>query len=573
MSKAELEPPVARPTPMRPVDLALVAALPFLALFPALAGGFPEGHDWLFELVRIAEMRHAFAEGQLLPLWSPNSYSGFGSPIFLFYAPLYAALSAAIVAAGVPIVFGAVVTLLLVGWIGAVAAWKLGAELAGIEAGRVAGRLTAAFYLLSPYLLGDALERNANAELTALFLAPLPLLGVAMAARRPRAGAALVAAGLALVVLAHNLTALTVAAASLLLAGVLHGTRERHAALRASIAGALLGVALSAPFWLPAIGYASEVRQAEVTAGKFDFRNNFEPLASYLSGREFFSPGLLAAIVLLVIAAAIPVARRARPALVRPLAVSLTIAAASALLLTPWSIPLWERLPFLHLFQFPWRFCGTIAFATAIGIGPATAVWLAPRSPRVARVAEVAALLLFVASATPQWSRYEPLAREIGANADRALAAASIRERGMPATVVDDYLPRGASRSFSRQFRGRAPVVLAVAGDARVDVTSATGSRIEVETDATGPAKLMLSRWASPVWSARVDGRPAEIERAPNGCIAIAVPPGRSRAVVEVAQPPLRRLGLAIAAVGALAAALALPRQSRGAPPGATSIP
>lgn len=558
---------------MSRVDLALLAALPVAALLPAIVSGVPAGHDWLFELVRVAEMRHAFGEGQIFPLWAPNTYFGFGSPVFLFYAPLYAATSAAFVAAGVPIVLSAVLSLLLFGWIGAAAAWKLGAELSGGETGRAAGRLTAAFYLLSPYILGDALERNANAELTALFLAPLPLFGVAMAARRPRAAVAVTAIGLALVVVAHNLTALTVAAATLLLAAAMHGATARLGALRASLAGALLGVCLSAPFWLPAIGYADQVRKDEVTAGKFDFHQNFEPLSSYLSGREFFSPGPVAAGLPLLLLATIAFARRRRSDLVRPLAVSLALAGASALLLTPWSIPLWETLPFLHLFQFPWRFCGTIALATAVGIGPATATWLESREPRFRRGAEGVAILLFILSAVPHWLRYEPLPREIKASADRALTAVSIRERGMPATVVDDYLPPGASRATARQFRGKAPAVLAVAGEARAVSMKATGSRIEVEVDSTGPAKLMLARWASPAWSARVDGRPAEVGRAPNGCVAVEVPPGRSRLVVRITQPPLRRIGLAIGALGALALALVLVRRSRVPAPGSAILP
>jgi hypothetical protein len=546
------------PAVARLVDFILVACMPVVALLPALAGGFPDGHDWLFELVRVAEYGHAFAEGQLFPAWGPNLYFGFGSPIFLFYAPLYSALSSALVACGIAIDVATVLALLVFGWIGAAASWKLGAELAGGESGALAGRVTAAFYVLSPYLLGNALERNANAEYAALLLAPLPLLGVALVGRRPRSGASILAVGLALVVTAHNLTALTVSAATLTLALALYGSREKLASLAATLTGFAFGIALSAAFWLPAIGYAGEVRQKLITTGKFDFHNNFESLGAYVDGREFFSPGPLAALLAIAIVAALLQMRRLDTAPVRPVAASVTLALASVALLTPLSMPAWEHLPFLRLYQFPWRFCGLLALATAIGIGPVLSHWLASRRGRFARPVELALILLFVASAVPRWLAYEPLSAEVRRNATRALTARSIQARGMPATVLDDYLPPGAERGRARAFRGNAPTVLAIEGSASVVSENSSGSKIALTVSAAAPSRLIVSRWASPVWRATVDGSAVAAERAPDGCLAVSVPAGTSRVVVEVAQPPLRRLGLAISAIALLAGAALL---------------
>ena len=73
----------------------LLRALPWLALAiavsPLFVHGFPRGHDWSFELVRIAEYQAALASGQLPPHWGENLYAGYGSPVFLFYAPLFSA--------------------------------------------------------------------------------------------------------------------------------------------------------------------------------------------------------------------------------------------------------------------------------------------------------------------------------------------------------------------------------------------------------------------------------------------------------------------------------------------------
>ena len=69
-----------------------------VATGPLLLWGFPAGHDWGWKLVRIVEYKEAFASGQFLPFWAVDLYNGWGSPIFLFYAPLFSALASAGVA-------------------------------------------------------------------------------------------------------------------------------------------------------------------------------------------------------------------------------------------------------------------------------------------------------------------------------------------------------------------------------------------------------------------------------------------------------------------------------------------
>ena len=70
---------------------------PFIALLatslPLLSLQFPQGQDWIFELVRVAEFKSALLNGQIPPYWGENLYKGYGSPIFLFYAPLYSFVS------------------------------------------------------------------------------------------------------------------------------------------------------------------------------------------------------------------------------------------------------------------------------------------------------------------------------------------------------------------------------------------------------------------------------------------------------------------------------------------------
>src|SRR5882757_752289 len=66
------------------------AVLPFLVLATL---GAPLGHDFEFELVRVAAYAHAWQDGQLPPYWGGDLYAGYGSPIFLFYGHVYLAIA------------------------------------------------------------------------------------------------------------------------------------------------------------------------------------------------------------------------------------------------------------------------------------------------------------------------------------------------------------------------------------------------------------------------------------------------------------------------------------------------
>ena len=51
---------------------------------PALVAG----HSASLDLARLVEFDAAVRAGDLFPTWSPDLYTGYGSPIFQFYAPL-----------------------------------------------------------------------------------------------------------------------------------------------------------------------------------------------------------------------------------------------------------------------------------------------------------------------------------------------------------------------------------------------------------------------------------------------------------------------------------------------------
>jgi len=529
-------------------------ALPWLAclagVWPLLRDGFPAGHDWLYELVRVSEYRAALAAGQWPPFWSENLYAGYGSPVFLYYAPLFSAAATLAAEAAGSVTRGTTAVLIATSLLsiplmrGFLAALL---EHVGLR-DPAAARLGTVFFALHPYLLGDKLVRNADAEFLGLCLTPLALHGVVIAAREPRRGFALVSGGLALVVLAHNLTALVAVAFVLALGLLLHGVRARGAwfAIGGGVAAAL---ALTAFFWLPALALQHLIRPEELLIGKFDFRRQFPPPQKLFWYERFFATGLLTPALLgaaAVAAVRFPAQRR--------LLVSLLGAALALLFLeTSPSRFLWEGIPGLPLFQFPWRMMGPLALVASALAALVAALALAGRPERLRAGAELAFAALALANAIPILRQYEPLNLESAHHLEALLHPDVIRNSGESVTAADEYLPRASDRDVWHLQRPVQGPVVSASGPATWETRRDAGSHIELTTHAPAPVRLRLARWAFPGWRVLVDGAPATWLPSRWGTLELDVPAGDAQVAVWLEPPPLRRATLGLSALAWLA--------------------
>jgi len=126
----------------------------------------------------------------------------------------------------------------------------------------------------------------------------------------------------------HTVTAMLFAPVyALWLVGCLWLARRRlGAAFGAVVAGNVLGLGISAFFWLPAIAERPLVQTERLLTGHFDFRIHFQTLASLLASPPLTDPRLLNGpigfelgqpqVVLAVLGALGAIAARQRPALV-----------------------------------------------------------------------------------------------------------------------------------------------------------------------------------------------------------------------------------------------------------------
>ena len=521
-----------------PLIALLISSLPLLML------GYPQGHDWLFELIRVAEYKNAlFVDKQFPPYWGSNLYGGYGSPIFIFYAPLYAFVSSCCSWVMGSITSGSMGALIIFSIIAVISMQLLLKAALGNNTfvNDAASRIAGYFFILNPYLLCNKLLRNANAEYAALCISPLALYGLLIIDRRPKMGTSILAIGLALTILAHNLTALVMMAFILVAAVVLYVSSKR---ILMALGGVVLALGLSAFFWVPAMYYQPFVRIDRMIQGKFDFHNQFQPMASFFGYTEFYSIGLLVPLVLICAVGMFWIACKRRELMSLKFCLLLFLASLFFLFLqTKASIFFWEQIPYLSLFQFPWRMMGPIAIACVIIIGCSFAYLCREQSRKIVLSAEIVILVICVINAVPHLKDTEALPESVSRVLSEVLRGDTIKNEALPATVLDEYLPRLAYPDIwliNRQRKFGSVVNAGPAGcELRVILDSGTSIMVEARTEY--PTRLQILRWFFPGWTCTNNGMPQDIHASRTGTIDISIPAGSNSTDLTLKPPSLRR--------------------------------
>jgi hypothetical protein len=399
-------------------------------------------------------------------------------------------------------------------------------------------------YVLNPYLLGDILKRNANSEFSALCIAPLVLYGLLHIRNDQRRGLIILATAFAMVILTHNQTALVMAALLLFGSLVLYFPSANMRECKAIVYAIVLGLGLAAFFWLPALGLLPYVQHDELTSGHFDFHSQFQTVGSLFSYDELFSVGYVG-LELLIFSVCMVwfIGDKDFPAR-RMYIFALVFAAVFLFVQLPASTFLWEHVPYLPFFQFPWRMMGPFVLMLAIASGIAFAYVLRKRPGRFGLFAELTVFIICVSNATPQLRSYRPLPKETIEYLPEALSAQGLMERRLSGTVANEYLPRTAhADAWKNQPPVHGPVVQADP-PARIVTRTDKGTKIVLDVETEQSSRLRMARWAFPGWELELNGMPAEVLTNESGSIDISVPAGKSTVILELKPPLLRRVCL-----------------------------
>lgn len=556
----------------------LIPVLVMAPLWAALTpGGLPNTADGPVHLIRAAEMVHAWQDGLWLPRWAANLGIGYGLPLFVYAPPLPYLLTAYFHTLGLPLDL-AYKAMLLTG----VSLTAFGGyALSRAQLGRWPGAVGAAAFLYAPIVLRELFIQGNAAQFLAWSFIPWAALGVLQLfdGGRPRS-MLLIALALVGALLSHNVVALLLAGMVAALSLFLALWTRRWSALGLAAGGGLLGLMLSAWFWLPALFESHYVRLDRIVAS--DFRSRFIPLAQLVRPSPRLDTGAInpdfpltlgAVQVWLAVAGAglligltgwANLSRRPHPLLPARSVVAigfffLLFAAFGAWMATAWSEPLWARLPFADLFEWPFRWHGF----TAVGLSwlCACAVWAAQRwlTPRTgdravrrARLAQglgAVALLLLIGSALVNlYPRMLPPGAIKATPAD--IVRYEERTGAIGATSLGEFNPMWAPDILGvlpvpPEYRAGAPVnrlpAPMPAGSSGAHVLS-TVQRHEFQLSLDAPATLTLRLLYFPGWQATLDGAPIPVRpHEAHGLIELDAPAGDHKLTLIFGDTPLRR--------------------------------
>ncbi len=584
----------------------VVLAICLLAIWPFIGRvSLPEGTDAELHIFRLAELSNLLRGGEIFPRWAPNFYHGYGYPIFNYYAPLtyYLGILPELTpwfdaVAGVKIVFVLGILLTGFGMYGFVRDnW-----------GRRAGYVAAAVFLYAPYVQYiDPLARGVLPESFSFGVFALALWSLdrlrKTGSRASWIASVLLVAG---VIMSHNLMGLlffmllTTWALWLTLFEYDNRTDRRQAFTRLMPA-LFLGLGAAASFWLPVILEREAVNLTSLIGeqNNYDFHNHF------LSMSEMIAPSLrldwgatepafrfnlgiaqwmLGGFGLLMVLAR----KTTHTAHLAFFAVALLLL---LLMMLPVSAVVWEALPFLPYFQFPWRLLGAAAAMLAILAGAGVAAlcrlicpqedaeaddrlgsrsWVRDTSAWITAAFVAFPILLGLPLSQPSpWP-------DFGEVNNLRMTLIENTGRWLGTTSTADYVPATVDMQPSRKGSVVAPIASGLPPD-RVNYDMLPeGATVETEVirplltrymvSSPRDTRLRLFLFDFPGWQARIDGEQVETELGrPEGFLIIPVPAGEHVVEVEFGSTPARDLGWAISMLSLLAMAFVawrMPRRS-----------
>jgi hypothetical protein len=551
-----------------------------IVLMAALVASLPEWKpvwyqsDQLPSVFRTLHTVLAHEHGLLFPRIACALGFGYGQLLHQVYAPLGFELTAWLHVLGLGYIAAVRMffSLCLVG--GALGVYAYARTILPDRTGAV---LAACAHAWAPYVLLDAHAGGDFGESLAIALIPWSLLALHRLVLRGGWGRfGLAALGLALVLLAHNVTALFFTGLVGLYVAVLaariavrRGRAASLAPIGRSVAALGLALALSGLYWAPALFELAASRMSEQREGPFSATASLLPMNDLIQRAPIFSYdladqqrfGLVQALLtvagLIVLGAVVRRARRG-PADLLVLAGCGVVFVGVLLLQVQGARPVWETVPLISFVQFPRRLFLFAALASALLIGAIPGLLgqlgVGPRI-RGAVVGLVATLLavaglpgIYITPNVPPAHVLTEAMVGIGSSADRRFSQRTAYDDFFPVWVTERQvdIPRPPSK----------PALYRAASDLpapRLRVLGRDYGWLRVLSDADTTSGLVLHQFYFPGWHATVDGAPAPVEPVgPLGLARVQIPPGRHEVVMSFGETPLRAAADAVSVVASV---------------------
>lgn len=511
--------------------LAVVILISFLSVYPLLYKGFPPTHDGEYHIVRFYEFNKTLFDGNFYPRWAPDLNNGFGVPLFNYVYPLPNYLASFLHLFGFSFINAFKLNMFI--------AQILGSLFFFFWAKRFWGNwgalVSSSFYSFAPYHLLDIYIRGSVGEVWALALFPALLWSVTNFIKENSSKFFILSSVfLSLLIFSHNILALMFFVFFLFyIAALILNERKFRKYLFINITLVILvGIGLSAIFWLPALFEKSYVRGLEI----YDYASNFPEFYQLIIpswGSGFAGGGLQSQLSyqigvanLLVIFLSLIILFK-KSFLNRKLTLFLIGAFFVVFfLMLKISEPIWKTVPLMNFFQFPWRLLSVEIIICAFLAGAVANIWNK----------KIISIILIVLSVSlgigyANFAYYHQRNDEYYVNRSNFIDGTNSPGNTFNTIWTGDLKKQKEKIIFSE-------------GKILLNYVNSTGYMLQINSGKGG--NIIVNTAYFPGWSAYIDGMKTELNIEKEGNFSFSVPQGFHKLLITFEDTFVRKLATII---------------------------
>lgn len=361
---------------MKKVFLFALIVISCITLVDLFHSGLPLTHDGRDHVARIANFYINLQQGNLIPRWAGNLNWGYGHPILEFLYPLPSYLASLFHSIGFSFIDSAKIVFGIGIMLSGIAMYLWLAEFLPVYAAFIGGLL----YVFTPYRFVDLYIRGDIGENLAYAFMPLTLLFIYKLYKHGKGSLflrniyiSLGAISFACLMLSHNAIVLMYFPFIIFYCVYLvYRSRNKKFLLSNSGLLILLGFAISAFFWIPALLEGKYTLRNIVTVGEYASRFVTFPQLLYGpwsyggTGQFTVQLGIISWVMIAASLVAGYLLWKKKDSLYLMILGSLVYISVAIFLMLPQSNTIWQKSMLLQNFQFPWRFLAIPVFAASV---------------------------------------------------------------------------------------------------------------------------------------------------------------------------------------------------------------
>ena len=513
--------------------IAIVVFVSVLAVLDLANYGIPPTHDGEYHVLRFQQFNKVLSEGILYPRWAPDFNNGFGVPLFNYVYPLPNFAAAFFHSLGFGFIDSLKLNMAAATFVGAIFMYLWTRRYFGEWGGVV----SSVFYTFSPYRFLDIYVRGSAGEVWSLGLAPALLWSYySYYEFKRKKFLVLSSVFLALLVLAHNILALVFFVFFILYTSYLIlNTKEKKALITDTLLIGISGLGLSSPFWLPAILETKFVVGLQV----FDPTQHFPILYKLIysswgygfsgantSDQMSFQIGIANLIAVASSVLAFFFLKNKKT-----LVFFIGLFVLTVFFITPFSVILWEIIPFMAYIQFPWRLLSLVILVASFLAGSIVQDSLFKKKGKIQTVVALFLILLSIGLSI------------------RYAKAPFYHKRGDQHYLTRSNFTDGTNspgNAFNTKWLSGIPEkrknkIKVVSGLAEIKIDKIKSTTYSFMVNSKGDSKILINTAYFPGWTAEVNNKKINIENF-NGRMLLKISAGVNNVRVFLDYTPIQKL-------------------------------